>query len=356
MKPEQLLDMRADLVARQHDPLFIKYMTACLRPNWDNEESRTDRDANIRTMRTTLFTSATMADCYRVSGDMSLLVQHAATTLDETDVFSPDLAPAPYGMVFFEQALPMIDSRGELLLAHWLVWGVVKAQDELGRSQSSSVSYWFNDPQIQPDSVTFESHEKFARRTDRKTFYDHYGRWAFIGAEATMPGQTLGPAFTPVGAKNAMQLLLEGAVPHAFTNATRYLHALWMLLGQTVTTVEPEHVRKTARRSMERRGLPARVSVIRLRHSSSRREKGESQVEWSHRWLVKGHPRWQPYGSRGDHAHVLGSTIVENAHSVKLCQITGCDYRVERIWINPFVKGPEGKRLWLNEKVYDLSR
>jgi hypothetical protein len=53
-------------------------------------------------------------------------------------------------------------------------------------------------------------------------------------------------------------------------------------------------------------------------------------VEWSKRWVVRGHWRWQSYGP--------GRT------------------ERRRIWISPFIKGPDGAPLVVSEKVYDLRR
>lgn len=54
-------------------------------------------------------------------------------------------------------------------------------------------------------------------------------------------------------------------------------------------------------------------------------------IEWSHRWIVRGHWRHQPYGPRDNPSY-------------------------EWRWINPYIKGPEDAPLAMNEHVYKLAR
>lgn len=72
------------------------------------------------------------------------------------------------------------------------------------------------------------------------------------------------------------------------------------------------------------------VRVIRLRRSEHKPTNGESEVEWSHRWLVNGHWRNQPYGPG----------------------------KMERklIWISPYVKGPDDKPFVPKTDIYRVDR
>ncbi len=115
--------------------------------------------------------------------------------------------------------------------------------------------------------------------------------------------------------------------------ALRCLLATWRLMQQTITTVEDEEVPRQIRRRLERMNVPDRkVSVVGLRKRPSRGD-GTSDVEWSHRWCVRGHWRRQPY---------------------KDPETGGVVYR--QIYINPFLKGPEGAPLLVRDHVYALVR
>lgn len=93
--------------------------------------------------------------------------------------------------------------------------------------------------------------------------------------------------------------------------------AMWRLLNQQIAVGMRQRPARAARHRSERAGYDEKyVTVVTLRrpkgHTGEHRE-----VDWSHRWIVSGHWRWQPYKD-GTH---------------------------RQIWIAPFVKGPDDKPL-----------
>lgn len=70
------------------------------------------------------------------------------------------------------------------------------------------------------------------------------------------------------------------------------------------------------------------ASLRRHRYTSDAEREAEAR-EYSHRWIVRGHMRNQPYGPR----HVEGGQ------------------KHERVWIAPYIKGPEDKPLVLKDRV-----
>ena len=122
------------------------------------------------------------------------------------------------------------------------------------------------------------------------------------------------------------------------TNITRILHAYWLLMSQTIVEKAKETGDRTQRRRLARESAPSEVVVIQFRKRKYYNEKGEEtedskKIDWSHRWLVGGHWRWQPYKDP-----VSGGEIKK------------------RIWISPYVKGPEDKPLVMKERVYVLAK
>lgn len=108
------------------------------------------------------------------------------------------------------------------------------------------------------------------------------------------------------------------------------IQALWLLIDQTITVIHDEHIDRPAKRRAIRKGLPPKVSTITLRRTQGTHDKTDALVEWQHRWIVRGHWRKQACG--------------HNRQERK------------RIWINPFMKGPDDKPLIQSEKLYNLRR
>jgi hypothetical protein len=78
------------------------------------------------------------------------------------------------------------------------------------------------------------------------------------------------------------------------------------------------------------------VFTLRRAKNTPEYEGDEREVQWSHRWMVQGHWRNQPYIERDDDG--TRRTI----------------YR--QIWIAPYVKGPDGKPLIFKRRVFELVR
>jgi len=99
----------------------------------------------------------------------------------------------------------------------------------------------------------------------------------------------------------------------------RQLQVLWRLMRQEIVVPGRQQVsRPTWRRKSNWRQIK-HVTILTLRRASTKRygDGPAEDVPWSHRWLVRGHCRSQPY---------------KNADG---------SIRYEQIWIAPYVKGPE---------------
>jgi hypothetical protein len=100
----------------------------------------------------------------------------------------------------------------------------------------------------------------------------------------------------------------------------------WLLMQQPVTTVADATFDRAERRRLARQRLDDRpVRVINLRRRAASTIAGQSDREYHHQWIVRGHWRDQWYASRGVHRPV---------------------------WIAPHVKGPEGAPMLGGEKVH----
>lgn len=363
MRPGEVLDAQIDLLTRvQHSPAFRRILGA-----WAQAEFQYLGEADTDAVPTILTQHVRNAYPYRVTHDMTSMVQWMAGQFDGTDQFMADLAPTPWGFVSFDKPLPITDARGKTMLVHFLVWGPsTVGTNRYGGTERALAVWCFNDTWRQPDQVQQELWAKLA--TDAYApmtaeAYNHaVGRWATVGLDILFDEQRLGPPTIKVTNPDHVAEILEaGETPtDAGTNTTRLVHALWLLLGQSVVTKDPERADRPARRRADKAGIPSSVTVVRLRRSEQHGERpeGESLVQWTHRWIVRQHWRWQPYGPRKhvEHVHQYGPTQVERGGLVQRCVVDGCENYLARIIIPMAVKGPEGAPLVQSEKVYDLSR
>ena len=103
----------------------------------------------------------------------------------------------------------------------------------------------------------------------------------------------------------------------------RVAFALFQFVRQRLLIATPERADRATRRRLEARGWEAEptVRVVRLRAADYRRQPTDApgSVEWSCRWLVRGHWRQQPHGPGRR--------------------------QVRPVWILPHVKGPPDKEL-----------
>lgn len=315
MRPAQVLEMQEDLRSRltRSPELFGTAFVP--------EKNITDGSMGPGLARLTA-KYVSLADAYRVTEEMCDTVAFAAAKLDDSDVFDRTLAPTPWGFVRFDKPLPMKDVRGRTMLANYLVWGMYAEGGKAG----AFFSLW-NDSGTHPDEVALEN-----PLTHNPKVLGTFGRWGFIGAEVVADGKAVGGPLITLPQQTIDRIAAEGDAPTDYTNALRYVHALWLMLGQTITDVREETLTKKQAGRVRRYRIPGKVSVVQLRRVEYQRGAGESHVEWSRRWLVRGHWRWQPVGP-------------------------GRTERV-RIWINGYQKNAHRTDLPLvvPTKVYDLSR
>lgn len=343
-----VLDAQAEMLDRLGGRAFARALQTMVAhhvsrdPLYDERTTQRAIDAQapaIEMLKGTLKT----AYAYRVTPDMCQMVEYAAAQLDGTDQFDPSLAPTGCGIVRFESGLRVTDIRGKTMLIHWLIWG--PGQFRVGSRVDQGTCLWqFNDTE-EPDEVQEHLISQIAAdrgETEEQawTWYRRaMGHWATVGIEVVVPGQRMGPALWDPSEEQTAAVRAEGFEPVPGTNSLRLVHALWLLMNQTVARVEPEEMNRPLRRRMAKAQIPGRVSVIKLRREEGPpREPGESGVEWSHRWPVRGHWAWRTCSEHHPQAQPY-----KGGWGV-------------RVWINPYLKGPADKPLVLTEKVYSLER
>lgn len=276
---------------------------------------------------------------FQVTADMTPLVAHAAASLDETDRFYRDQAPTECGLLRLEQPAVIHDYLGATVPLHWIAWVPVTfrvtspgtaAAPAAERIEQATVLYLFND-RYEDIGEFFREVRKttpvtpeFEEMTERMI-----GRWFPVGVTVVSDGNECGSVAAMPHDEDYARAVAEGKEVVGGTNVARLVLAAWMLMQQTLVSTTEAPLDRAHRKMAKRMGIPARVTVVMLRRHEGTRREGETYVEWSHRWIVRGHWRWQACGPG----------------------------RLERrrIWIAPFVKGPDDAPLIVPEKVYRLA-
>ena len=117
-----------------------------------------------------------------------------------------------------------------------------------------------------------------------------------------------------------------------------HVKVFFRLCQQTIAVPHRERVaRPTWKRARASWKDIKEVVVFTLRRAKNARYEGEErEVEWSHRWMVNGHWRNQPYIERDDQGE---------KHTV-----------YKQIWVSAYVKGPDDKPLILKRRAFELIR
>lgn len=327
MKPTEVLDLRADLLAKSETTLFQREMmySIAAAENVTKENMTTlDRVKLQEAAEVAAYVKVSLrhAENYYVAPDMCDLIMHAADMLDSTDLADITLPPSRAGFAYFDKPLPITDIRQAEIYINAILWDVT--------SDGTFVIHMWDDEYRYPDSVaqTYDSDLDFRARTAM------HGRWGYIGISMYGDGDMVGDPNVAISEEILERYKnVEGVVAEPFTNPIRLFHAFWLLLNQTLVSKEIERGDRRAFRRMKFMKVPNEVTVITFRRREQHQDyEGESAVEWSHRWLVRGFWRWQPFkNEEGNWDH-------------------------RRQWIAPYIKGPADKPLVITQKVNAFTR
>lgn len=287
-----------------------------------------------------------MAYAYQVTSDMVDLVDYASRSLPEA-VLRREEIPTDFGFVWLDKPFKSVDVHGNTMLHRLITWGPSREtshgwpEDYEGPRTQTNIRplpgtsgvrvNLYSDRDDPDDNYTRQLAEEFGKTTlwhkyrfqlSASIFWSWGMRHRAADDEDQHYLDTEGVDFS--------SLMIQ---PTSESSIMRRLMTFWTLCMQEVADVREAEVERHVRKRMGRAGLPGRISVVTLRRRASGASPGESQVEWHHRWIVRGHWRQQPYKDKD----------------------TGGIY-TKPIWIAPYVKGPEDKPLKQAEKVYRLAR
>lgn len=340
MHPAQVLDLQADLYERSMQDAMKDVVASHYRIDarpWIGDHAATQEGTRIASV---IPTAIQVSSAYYVEPDMTDLIVFSSAGMDESDTFRYDELPTECGFAYFEKPLVIHDVRGTDLFANGVLWfSTTNTEPSTGERRSGTMFMMLNDHFTTPDTSALRIMSGSLTHLDYDIYRAVLGRWGVIGFEMLYDGQQIGPPIAIADMAKLVEIESEGLVAHEFTNIRRQVHAFWLMLGQTITKVSDSEIPRPYARRAKRAKLPGRVTVVRLRrHAYPDHGVGETSVEWSHRWYVRGHWRWQP---------------VSQHHP--LAEPDGTGGWKARIFVRPAIKGPADKPLFITTKVYSLS-
>lgn len=354
MKPQDSLNLRADFTSLASNNTFQDCIKSVLKSEM-NTYARTGENKRgmlnaIDNIAKAVSRLSHTAPNFFVSTEMSELIGFASSKLDASDKVDLTLPPTKTGWVYFEKALPMTDVRSRVILVNAILWEV--------QADGVIMCYCFNDAVREPDDLTLVILDDIKTQglPREKTILPYVGRWFWVGVQTLYEDEEIGQVQKELDEKALMRLRDTTYEPNQYilteeartivsdekweeikaelqppTNLKRHIHAYWLLMNQTIIKNSEERPQRPIARRLKKMGLPDYVTVIAYRRTEyDNKYVGNSEVQWSHRWVVRGHWRWQGYKTEDG----------------KMAE--------KRIWISPFVKGPADKPMLINDKVYAL--
>jgi hypothetical protein len=256
--------------------------------------------------------------------EMSAVIQASAGAMDNTDLTDLTLLPSKYGFCYFAQGVRL----SEGMIIHGLLWC------EQPKDPNNILLYGLNDKLNEED----RSRGSWAEYLENHG-YDQikHERWVFRFHLSYTAGTQLSP-LSPEEREEFTAKSRELYKMHTIDLDPRQVfHALMLMLNQEPEVIQISKAEATKKKAarLVKKSMPTEVTVIDIRRkyaTTGSASSGTSDREYSHRWVVSGFWRWQPY---------------KDANK---------EWKRKRIWIDSYVKGPADKPLHVTDKVYALLK
>jgi hypothetical protein len=280
-----------------------------------------------------------VGESYYVAANMVELAIHASAGMPDEPLLPYD-PPSTHGFMWLAIPFRMIDIRAKMMSLHAIMWatrgGQVKVwwlTDKYDPDDSTNVierarageAGWAGMPQLTPNHI---GGLRFGQQLPRGLSWD-----TALPPEAQVEIEV----YTTEDGRQNVRFMTDQDIDirrepiEGRSVECAFLVTLWRLCQQTIATRTREDVNPRLGRILRKANLPERpVTVIALRKRSG--QHGDSTVEWTHRWVVRGHWRRQP------------------------CKDADGTWTHRMVYINPYLKGPDDAPLLVREHVNALVR
>jgi hypothetical protein len=318
IRPQDLPELRAEVLHWQlsHGPAFFD---ACIRANrMPLRPAGSVHDA-AQYLSKAEAQRVLQGELFWVDAQMVALAKTAAESLPEFTLMPEDL-PAPFGfMVFGEPAYVSQDPESQrTTFIKAVAWGPL-SHPNLPRG--GVWASWYSDRELNlgpaNDGLISDEEKTLVRQGVPHLVYDLEDAYPFSPDHLPHINPSTGEASKPFDLdRNYLK--------------SELLRVVWLLMQQPLaeaTVLDPD---RAAKKRLRRAGHePKPVRVIELRRPKGSSDSGDSDREYQHQWIVRGHWRQHWHPKRQVHRPV---------------------------WIAPHIKGPEGAPLIGGEKVYAWKR
>jgi hypothetical protein len=273
------------------------------------------------------------ADPVYVSDDVMTLWEKAAQTYKLEILERTDLV-VPAGFALFPRPFEIIDVHGRRVAYRALGWLPISQRETFDWDQGAEgQGVWLTLLSNVNDIDDYWTEENIgvngpSGRTIREISLAMGEEWTIMHGSVMMFDTKLDN--DPINDAQGVPIT-DPEKKAAASSMYAHIQCFWRLMSQLVIT--PEALPRQARRQRQRAGKIDTVKVLRLRRSRTQMEHdGEGAgIAYTHRWVVEGHWRNQPYGSKKDRYY-------------------------KQIWIAPYVKGPDDKPLVVKKRGVEFSR
>jgi hypothetical protein len=261
---------------------------------------------------------------YYCDEDMTEIVEMGAKVLEYEDKSDTSLVQVDRGFCYFAGGIQL----SEGMRIHAIAWN----PDDYSNSLSGHKDYL-----ITAYNDRFSGADKglngwMAFFSEAELPVPDY-RWVYRATTPYRDGDPMAPT------KEFAEKISEmGGSPAVTVTPSYVMHALMLMLQQPpeiITVSKRELSNKKQLKRLKAKSIPSEVTVIDIRHKyrSVSASGSPTDREYSRRWLVIGHWRWQPMKDKE----------------------TGLPIR-KRIWINPYIKGPDDKPFVATKRVQALLK